>query len=54
MSIIPCTTDCIYQSEGCCSLERAGSRGRSEPGTQSCIHYVKKSRGSAHGASDRV
>jgi hypothetical protein len=27
MSIIPCTGDCVYQKDGCCSLERTASYG---------------------------
>ena len=23
MSLIPCTSDCIFQKEGCCTLDRA-------------------------------
>lgn len=43
MSIIGCTSDCVYQNDGYCTLEHAASGGQaSENG---CIHYVRKSNG---------
>ena len=40
MSFIPCTSDCKYQSDGSCSLEKAVCGGiASDSG---CIHYVPK------------
>ena len=43
MSIIPCTNNCIYQIDGCCRLEKAGSSGGYEQ-TIRCLHYVPKRR----------
>ncbi len=40
MSFIACTSDCKYQHEGSCSLDKATSGGvASDSG---CIHYVPK------------
>lgn len=36
MSLIPCTDPCIYQKEGCCTLETACSGGL--PG--GCVHFL--------------
>ena len=27
LSLIPCVSDCLYQKDGYCTLERAGSKG---------------------------
>lgn len=40
MSYIACTSDCKYQKEGSCSLEKAGLNGTASD--SSCIHYVPK------------
>ena len=42
MSIITCTSDCIYQQEGLCHLEQAASPG--EESQDGCVHYVKKTK----------
>lgn len=40
MNIICCTSDCVYQTEGYCTLEHAASGGeRDENG---CLYYVQK------------
>ncbi len=44
MSIIACTSDCVYQQEGVCNLDRAVSMGASEPKDESCVHYIKKAK----------
>ena len=36
---IPCTSACIYQSEGVCSLESAAAVGMPSPGG-ACIHFI--------------
>lgn len=41
MSLIVCTSDCLYQQDGRCSLERAVSGGapsRENP----CVNYIPK------------
>lgn len=43
MSLICCTSDCVYQTEGYCSLVQAASAG--EASENGCIHYVRKSTG---------
>lgn len=41
MSLILCTSDCLYQLDGYCSLERVGSGG-SPNDINTCINYVPK------------
>jgi hypothetical protein len=54
LSLIACTSDCLYQQDGCCCLERVGSGGipsREEP----CIHFVprqSRSKDGGQGLSD--
>lgn len=39
LSLIQCNSDCLYQQDGYCSLERAGASG--EPaGCESCVNFV--------------
>ncbi|SMC50465.1 hypothetical protein SAMN02745168_1281 [Papillibacter cinnamivorans DSM 12816] len=39
MSLIACTSHCVYQQDGFCSLERAASSG--EPsGDNACVNFV--------------
>lgn len=41
MSLIGCTSDCLYQRDGYCTLQKALSSG--EPtGTVSCVNYVPR------------
>lgn len=42
MSLIPCTDPCIYQLEGCCTLERACSAGTASPDA-GCVHFLPRS-----------
>jgi hypothetical protein len=44
--MIPCTSDCIYQKHGECSLDRAVSAGQlnADNKNKSCAYYVKKSK----------
>lgn len=43
MSLIVCTSECLYQLDGYCSLERAGSGG--VPSTENpCVNFVPKRR----------
>ncbi len=40
MNLIPCSEDCLYQSDGCCMLETpAQVTGNLSHG---CVHYVNK------------
>jgi len=41
MSLIACTSDCVYQQDGYCSLERAVSRGLPSP-SDPCVHFVPR------------
>ena len=43
MSLIACTSDCVYQKDGTCTLTRAASPG--EPNKDGCAYYVKASKG---------
>ncbi len=40
MSLIPCTDPCIYQREGCCTLDRACSAG--VPSAGGCVHFLPR------------
>ena len=42
MVFIACTSSCLYQSDGCCTLERAVSSGFPN-GENSCVNYVPRS-----------
>lgn len=41
MSLIACTSDCVYQQDGCCRLERAGSRGM-PCAADHCVNFVPR------------
>ena len=41
MSLIPCTDPCVYQREGCCTLDRACSAGEARTG--GCVHFLPRS-----------
>ncbi|MCD8004888.1 MAG: hypothetical protein LUD69_07145 [Oscillospiraceae bacterium] len=44
MSLIACTSDCLYQQEGRCTLERAASGGT--PSAENpCVHFVPRRAG---------
>lgn len=50
MSLIPCTSDCIYQQDGICTLESAAAAGQPSLGG-ACIHFISadaKRLGSPH------
>ncbi len=41
MSLIACTSDCVYQQDGYCALERAASCG--SPSTdEPCVNFVPR------------
>ncbi|MDD6175102.1 MAG: hypothetical protein PUC59_05010 [Firmicutes bacterium] len=41
MNLIPCSEDCLYQADGCCTLETpAQVTGNLAHG---CVHYVSNS-----------
>lgn len=42
VSLIACTSDCLYQQDGCCCLERAASGGCPDCG-ESCVNFVPRS-----------
>ena len=49
MSLIACTSDCVYQQDGYCALVRAGSTGAPDP-HESCVNFVpKRPTASQHG-----
>lgn len=41
MSYIACTSDCVYQKEGLCCLERAASVNSLTSKSNACVHYIK-------------
>lgn len=51
MSLIPCTNGCIYQRDGCCTLEQAVtcSLPRTSPGH--CINFVSREKSNQRGQS---
>ncbi len=42
MSIIACTSDCVYQSDGYCTLDRALSCGLPSEADR-CVNFIPKS-----------
>ncbi len=43
MSFIACTSNCIHQQDGCCTLEHTALRGTSDTSNDKCIHFTEKS-----------
>lgn len=41
MVFIACTSACVYQSDGCCTLERAAASGL-PAGENACVNYVPR------------
>ena len=41
MVFIACTSACVYQSDGCCTLERAAASGL-PAGGNACVNYVPR------------
>ena len=39
MSLIPCTSQCVYQSDGICTLDSAAAAGQPSLGG-ACIHFI--------------
>ena len=39
MSLIPCTSQCVYQSDGICTLDSAAAAGQPALGG-ACIHFI--------------
>ena len=53
LSLIPCTSHCVYQLDGCCTLERAASGGtRSAQDASGCVHFIGLNLGGQEGVSD--
>lgn len=52
MGLIPCTDNCIYQQEGCCTLTRAGSGGVPMEG-KGCVHFLPRQPGQGGAAALR-
>lgn len=51
MSLIACTSDCVYQQDGYCSLERAVSCGLPDS-LESCVNFVPRYRAAASDATE--
>lgn len=46
--MIPCTSECVYQSEGLCRLDSAAAAGLPDLGG-ACVHFIPAARlGSPH------
>lgn len=41
MVLIACTSACLYQMDGCCTLERAAASGPTD-GISACVNFVPK------------
>lgn len=41
MSFIPCTLDCIYQTDGICNMK---SPGKISLSNEKCAHFVQKNK----------
>lgn len=39
MSLIPCTSKCVYQADGICTLDSAAAAGQPSLGG-ACIHFI--------------
>ena len=39
MSLIPCTSNCVYQSDGLCTLDSAAAAGLPALGG-ACVHFI--------------
>lgn len=39
MSLIPCTSSCVYQSDGVCTLDSAAAAGMPALGG-ACVHFI--------------
>lgn len=42
MSFIACTSNCVYQQDGCCTLEHTAPRGDAIKPQDNCIHFIQK------------
>lgn len=42
MSLIPCTNDCYYQKDGCCTLEQAVTSSLPQS-SGPCVNFVPRS-----------
>lgn len=42
MSLITCTSGCIYQTDGICTLDTVSNIGT--PSNSGCIHYIPKNK----------
>ena len=54
MSLIPCTSKCVYQSDGVCTLDSAAAAGQPSLGG-ACFHFIPtdaKRLGSPHRYSE--
>ena len=52
--MIPCTSECVYQSDGLCTLDSAAAAGLPALGG-ACVHFIPAERlGSPHRYSERA
>ena len=43
MSLIPCTSLCVYQLDGTCTLQRTMSSGTAANSVSGCVHFIQVS-----------
>ena len=53
MSLIACLSECVYQQDGYCALERAASCGLPSE-SESCVHFVPRRHSGAQTQPDSV
>lgn len=49
MSLIPCTNDCFYQTDGCCTLEQAVTSSLPQSSFGLCVNFVPRRRSDESG-----
>jgi hypothetical protein len=53
VSLINCSSDCIYQSEGICTLDKAAEI-TNKTADKGCLHYVSKSKRGEESGQDKT
>lgn len=42
MTLIPCTNDCLYQTDGYCALEQAVTSSLPQSASGKCVNFVPR------------
>ena len=53
MSLIPCTSQCVYQQDGVCTLDSAAAAGLPALGG-ACVHFIPTDEGRLDRKSTRL